>query len=131
MHQETHMKTLHWIFAGVVGVAVAAGVLRQPSAEAATPPTKAQVAEDARFDMAFQAAKAVKSSLRDPDSVKWEFVGVNDAGTVACMKYRAKNGFGGMNAGFAVVANNKATNKQSDWNRYCAAPLHDETVAAS
>ncbi|MCU4120942.1 hypothetical protein [Variovorax sp. N23] len=88
-----------------------------------------QAKGDARFDLAFASAKAVKSTLRDPDSLKWEFIGVNDDATVACLKYRAKNGFGGMNGEFAVIANGKATRSAADWKKHCSAPLHEETVA--
>jgi hypothetical protein len=97
------------------------------AAQAAANAAKAR--ETARFDLAFDAAKAIKAAMRDPDSLKWESIGVNEDGTVACLKYRARNGFGGMNSEFAVVANNAATRKMSDWKKYCTGPLHDLTSA--
>lgn len=110
----------------------AAGFAFRPDAPtpAARPIDAAKVKGDARFDLAFDAAKAVKSSLRDPDSLKWEFIGVNDEATVACLKYRAKNGFGGMSAATAVVVDRKASKSADDWQKYCSSRLHDETAAA-
>ena len=124
------MKLLPITLVGAIAVAVLASVMQAPAAAPAASAPKAQTAEDARFDLAFHSAKAVKSALRDPSSVRWDFVGVNDAGTVACIKYHAKNGFGGYGASFAVIENNNASDKQADWNRNCTKPLHDQTVAA-
>ena len=124
-----HMKLLPLALVCVFTVGAVAAVMREPDSSMAAP-TKAQTAEEARFDLAFRSAKAVKGALRDPSSVRWDFVGVNDAGTVACIKYHAKNGFGGYGASFAVIENNNASDKQADWNRSCTKALHDQTVAA-
>lgn len=88
--------------------------------------------EDARFDLAYSIGKGLKKSLRDPDSLTWEFVGIDEAATVACIKYRAKNGFGGMNAEAAAIVGTKVLKSTADWNKYCTKPhLYDLTAAVT
>ena len=80
---------------------------------------------ESRFRVAVALLKSVKSSLRDPESFAVEFVGVNEDATVACVEYRAKNGFGGMNKEFAVYAKDKISQSPELWNKHCRANLHD------
>lgn len=66
---------------------------------------KERAMETARFDLAYDVAKAVRKSMRDPDSTVFEVMGVNTSATVACAEYRSRNGFGGMNREQVVYAN--------------------------
>ena len=90
----------------------------------------ANTQENARYDMARGLAKSVKASMRDPDSFKVEFIGVNADASVGCLEYRAKNGFGGMNRATAVLRKNKLSGEVADWNKHCTQPLFDQTAAA-
>lgn len=81
--------------------------------------------KESRFRVAVALLKSVKSSLRDPESFVVEFVGVNEDSTVACVEYRAKNGFGGMNKEFAVYAKDKISQSPESWNKYCRSNLYD------
>lgn len=134
----------------VIGIGIAVSKPGTTAATAGAAPAPTQTAEQAAYrakesafaDQQAKAAKAraqfaassieaVMSSLRDPESAKFTYLGVNEEGNVSCLQYRAKNGFGGMNNAFAVIANNKATNKQADWKKYCSGALHDMLAAAS
>lgn len=84
--------------------------------------------KDGQIAMAQVGAKTLKSSMRDPDSFKLETALVMENGSV-CYEYRARNGFGGMNRGQAVLqaSGKKIVFKSSEeagfnslWNRECA-----------
>jgi hypothetical protein len=81
--------------------------------------------KESRFRVAVALLKSVRSSLRDPESFVVEFVGVNEDSTVACVEYRAKNGFGGMNKEFAVYAKDKISQSPESWNKYCRTNFYD------
>jgi hypothetical protein len=64
---------------------------------------------------------SIIAAARNPESVKFESVGLLKDETV-CYRYRAQNGFGGMNREFAVLLP-KGKNLQtssSAWNLHCA-----------
>lgn len=52
--------------------------------------------------MAHDVTRAIRKSMRDPDSTVFETVGVSADATVACVQYRSRNGFGGMNREAAI-----------------------------
>lgn len=83
----------------------------------------------AREDFAFDAAKAIKGVMRDPGSFVVEEMRVDRAGEVACVKYRARNGFGGIGREAAVVADGKALKATAArWKKYCSHQMYDETA---
>lgn len=74
-----------------------------------------------RIGFARQVNEALQKSMRDPQSLTVESLMVNKNGTVACIEYRARNGFGGMNRSFAVLENGHFYfDKAEVWNRTCA-----------
>ena len=91
-----------------------------------TPPTAddlaAQQAQTARVKAAQQAAAQIKQGARDPDSFKVRSARVSADAKTVCVEYQAKNGFGGMNQGMAVVAGGLITASASVplWNKHCA-----------
>lgn len=88
--------------------------------------------EDARLSGVIAAMRVVKKHLRDPDSLQWAEIGANDDGSVICMRYRAKNGFGGMNVEVASVAKNTLQIGAAAWKRDCTkSPLHDMSFAGT
>jgi hypothetical protein len=87
-------------------------------------------AESDRFDMARESARAVRAAMRDPASFEVEFIGVSSDAKISCMKYRSRNGFGGMNGGIAVTVGSKVHDKASLWTKHCKQPLHDLTYAS-
>lgn len=67
-----------------------------------------QAAEDAvrarRIVAATAAMRLLASQLREPSSVNWQAVSVNDDGTLTCLDYRARNGFGGYAQSKSIVS---------------------------
>lgn len=96
---------------------------------ASAPPPPDPVAE-ARFKMVAIVMAAIKQDARDPDSIIWDSARSSTDGNIICIEYRAKNGFGGTNREFVVMANGEPRrNKADDWNKHCTASLHDELKA--
>jgi hypothetical protein len=72
-----------------------------------------------RFQKTLMAATAVKQSLRNPASVIWDDIFTNQDGSSICVKYRAQNGFGGMNIEHVVFVNGKPYQTNQAWNKHC------------
>ena len=100
------------------------GVVGQVATGGANQGAEAETARDKqtkeRDYMAYLAAKAVKSSLRNPDSLAFQSIHANDDGSVICMTYRAQNGFGGMNLGYVVFKNGEPSQNRASWQSNCA-----------
>ena len=73
-----------------------------------------------RTSAAFASARALKASLRNPDSLTFRSIGTNDDGGVVCITYRAQNGFGGMNLEHVVFRDGDPSQSAAAWNRTCA-----------
>jgi hypothetical protein len=88
---------------------------------------RAHKLELTRIGFARDATEGLRNSMRDPQSLTVESLGVNKDANLACIEYRAKNGFGGMNRGFAVVQNGRFYfDKAEVWNKSCShASLYD------
>lgn len=85
-----------------------------------------------RVAAAATAALSIKRSLRNPDSVKWEEILATLDGSTVCMKYRAQNGFGGMNREAAAVVGQRLVLRRDDMVRECSKePLYDELKDAT
>lgn len=83
--------------------------------------------ETSRGELAFAAGKAIKQSVRNPDSLVIEQASSNNDGSLLCVEYRAQNGFGGMNREFVAFQNGKTHQSSSFWNKHCRKGLHDQT----
>ena len=84
-----------------------------------------------RFKFARMVVRALKEQMRDPESFKLESIRVNEDASTACIKYRAKNGFGGMNREFAVYKNGALlVGNSSTWNTDCTKTMFDMTYWA-
>ncbi len=76
--------------------------------------------EAGRYVYAKLAVSILRNSMRDPDSFVPETVYINDKPGYACIQYRARNGFGGMNRDVAVVSLAGASTSAAKWNKQCA-----------
>ena len=85
-----------------------------------TPPSAEEIAANKRFTKVQQYGVALKKQLREPDSVEWLSIGANDDASVACFKYKARNGFGGMGAEYTVVVSGLAMTDSASWGKHCA-----------
>jgi len=86
--------------------------------------TAAELAEDEakerRHLVVAIAAKKLKNSLREPDSVEWIDMLTDERAEVVCLKYRARNGFGGMSVETLTLTKDEAGQDAALWNRHCA-----------
>lgn len=90
------------------------------SPEANAAKEKVEAASNARFMNTVATLKSVKSALREPGSVQWEDISANEDGSVVCLTYRARNGFGGMAIERATMAKGQISTKSTAWNKHCA-----------
>lgn len=106
-----------------------------------SPDTPEQAAAKKKQDEAVQRATigavALKKAMRDPESFKLESALVIDGTGAVCYDFRAKNGFGGMNEGHAVLSANGKTFKTNEmdgfaklWNKECAGKSGTEAATA-
>lgn len=98
----------------------------------ATPEKNAQKeAEDKRYALATITSKTIRDAMRDPDSLKFDRLLVNENGTVVCAEYRARNGFGGMNREVMILTQSGPSQEPTDWVNHCMKPMHDMLWAAN
>lgn len=95
------------------------------------PEDAAKKAADARqYSAAAQLSRDLRKLMRDPESLQFDILAVNDDASVVCAGYRSRNGFGGMNREFLVATQDKTSQSATDWNKYCTAPMRDMRWAA-
>ena len=114
----------------LAAIVAAAGVsiVSTPSPAPQSDP-KADALDKARRDATVTDAARLKAALRDPDPLVFEKILASEDGRVVCIRYRARNGFGGMNRERTVFADGPGTTSPTAWNRRCAdAALYDETT---
>ncbi len=115
------------LFLGVLGAIINA--VTQSSVS--DPPSRTEDGE--RTARAATGAVMLKRAMRNPDSFRLSSALVMSTGSV-CYAYRAQNGFGGFNAGHAVLTSTgKFKTEESDgfttlWNKECAQKTGQETV---
>lgn len=78
---------------------------------------------------AYLAAKAVKASLRNPDSLSFQQILANDDGSVICLTYRAQNGFGGMNIEHVLFKDGDPSQSHASWHANCAHKMLNDVTA--
>lgn len=87
------------------------------------PKTLAQIAEDEakerRYLVVAITAKKLKNAMREPESVVWEYMGTDENAEVVCLRYRARNGFGGMSVETMTVTTKESGQDAVLWNRHC------------
>ena len=109
---------------GVVGQIITGG--SNPAAQAESPQDKQKSHRDYQ---AYLSAKALKASLRNPDSLSFDSILANDDGSIICMAYRAQNGFGGMNIGHVVFKNGDPSESHASWHAHCAGKMLNDVTA--
>lgn len=84
-----------WAIAGMIGTSPSSRTSETATAAAPSAPAVDPEAE-ARFRHARAAFVGIRRAVRDPDSLKVESLETSIDGRVVCMRYRSRNGFGGM-----------------------------------
>ena len=132
-----------WLFAILIGLPMLTSIFIGASHESPVPRsmTPEELAVKKKEDAATQRAAAgavlLKKAMRDPDSFKLESALVIDGSGAVCYNYRAKNGFGGVDRGHAVLSTDGKRFKTDDmdgfttlWNKECANKSGSETATA-
>ena len=100
----------------------------QPTAE----DLKRKAQADRRFKAAFGLISEMKKETRNPSSFAVDQILSDDEPTIICVKFRAQNGFGGMNREILIFMDGKTSRNPKDWPRLCAdGSMHDLTSARS
>lgn len=81
-----------------------------------------------RYAAATVAADTVKKSIRDPDSLVFDTLLVSDDTKAICIRFRARNGFGGMTRESIVLVNHEETTDTNAWTKHCLGKMHDLAV---
>lgn len=122
-------KKIGIAFAATFGLGVVAQIITggaNPAAQAESPRDKQKSHRDYQ---AYLSAKALKASLRNPDSLSFESILANDDGSIICMTYRAQNGFGGMNIGHVVFKDGDPSESHASWHAHCAGKMLNDVTA--
>lgn len=119
---------------GVIGAIVGGGGTapsNEATAETNTPAEKTaeEKAQSERATMAALAVASLKKSLRDPDSFTLERAFTTVDAKYACILYRARNGFGGMNREHVVFTMAGGDQSASAWNKRCVDGEFSEQTA--
>ena len=128
------------VFLGGIIIASLSSIFSS-SSPPSKPETPEQTAAKKKQDEAVQRATvgaiALKKTMRDPESFKLKSALVIDGTGAVCYDYRAKNGFGGMNVGHAVLSSDGKSFKTSEmdgftklWNKECANKSGTEAATA-
>lgn len=80
------------------------------------PKTAEEIAQSIRYTKVSLVSAAIKENLRDPNSVDWISAHANDDGSLICLAYRAKNGFGALTKENTAMLNGQIV----DWNNNCS-----------
>jgi hypothetical protein len=103
------------ILAAVLGVFIIIGIIGNAVQNASKTPQEAaaDAAEGQHLQVMIGGAMALRKAMRDPNSFKVTQVLDMPDGAV-CYSYQAKNGFGGMDEGEAVLFNGKFLESSMD-----------------
>lgn len=131
------LKVVFWLF--IASIALPMFFAGSKSSSTTAPPkevTKEEVAraaenaaENRRFKAAMHMLRQVKASMRDPESFRVERFAANDDGSLLCLQYRSRNGFGGMNREQMVIDNGNANRAKEAWKKRCTSALYDTGIS--
>lgn len=109
----------------IIGIAIVINIASKSGGESKTDPeadgraAAAKRLADQRVQRAGIAATAIKQTLRDPESVRWEQIFTSENGDLVCIEYRAKNGFGGYEGALMVLDGKDVFTAAKDWESRC------------
>jgi hypothetical protein len=122
------LKVIGVSFVVVVLILALANVIKDAAVTPSNPAqAAAKAAEESKWETALGGAVTLQRRMRNPESFKVSKVLEMSSGSV-CYEYRAQNGFGGMNAGSAIVYQNHLLDESVPgfgdvWARECAGKL--------
>ncbi len=86
-------------------------------------------AKEIRWQKVLGAGGAIRQVMRNPDSIVFEEVRVNQDASIMCFQYRAQNGFGGMNREIMSFVKGNPSQSHAVWNKNCTKPLESYDLA--
>lgn len=105
---------------GLATVAIAGGIV----AEQTKPPADPLLS--ARGALALTAAASIRAAAKDPASIEFVTMNVNNDATAACAEYHGKNSFNAKVKTFTVFVNGVGvTGNEQVWNKHCTTNMHD------
>jgi len=115
---------MKWVKIGLAIIIILAFWRACSSTPTSTTPS-APTQSDLAFGVGLDAEKQLKSNLRDPDSLVITSAFVPNDSQTTCMKYRAKNAFGGYINEEAIIIGNGMIGSKSEqfiqlWKEVCA-----------
>lgn len=90
--------------------------------------TTEEVAADLRTKMAYVVIRKIKQNLREPESLDVINVFSSEKADLLCVKYRAKNGFGGYSIEYYVIGEFGDSDSIKAWNAYCTSEMYNVTA---
>lgn len=116
---------------GFLGFCILAAIVQTGEPDQPPQLTQEEKADQHRAKMAYDAVVTVKPTLREPDSAEFDTIRVNDDGSVVCLLYHGRNGFGGMSRDHTVFVDGEPSSSVSSWRRHCAhKKMYDYTGTA-
>lgn len=77
-------------------------------------------AEKKREESVINAVIALKRAAKDPDSVKFMYIGANYDASLLCITYRAKNSYGAVVPGvYTYTETKKASTSAAEFKKHC------------
>lgn len=117
------------VLAGVIATSMAVAITGWVMGPPATPedPAKAaalaavQAQDDQRRSAGRAFVNALQRSARDPESMVFEWIGINPDASLICATFRAKNGFGGTTKEAVMAIGNGAITRADTkaWQKHC------------
>jgi hypothetical protein len=120
-------KAVIVLFALLVLVALVRLAGPDPSPEERAKDAQSKAEGDKRVAAAMVAKRSIIAAARNPDSVKFDLIGVTDDASLVCIEYRAENGFGGMNREQVAFQAGASHRDARFWNANCRQPLNNLT----
>lgn len=120
------------VFGAIVGNVTNNGDGNQASADTNTAAAKTKAedkAQEKRAEIAGLAVASLQAAVRDPDSFKLERAFTTMDAQYACVRYRARNGFSGMNREHVVFTTKGGDQSASAWNRHCVSGEFSEQTS--
>lgn len=119
------------VFAGLALIIAIKGLLHEsPPIPPKTEAEKvADEAKERRYLVTVITAKKLKTMMREPDSVEWMEMWANEQADTVCLKYRSRNGFGGMNVEIMTVTKQEVSQDTAAWNAHCISEMYDMLYA--
>jgi len=123
---------------GVVSSIINSGAQRQTAQQAEAAKTPEQRASEAatknadvlRYQTAQATSLALRKAAREPESVKFDSLRVDESASLVCAEFRGRNGFGGMSVEHVAIFKGKPDTSLAAWNKHCTKSLYDYLLAA-